>query len=89
MQPEDLALFKSMLSNSSPVFLKWSMGAALHFDNMEDIPNLYHIIGDKDLVFPFEKIINPTAIIKGGTHIMMFDSAGEINKLLADILLKP
>ena len=89
MAPADLALFKSMLSTSSPVFLKWSMGAALNFNNRADIPNLYHIIGDKDLVFPYKKIINPTFVVKGGTHIMMFDRAGEINKILAGILLKP
>jgi pimeloyl-ACP methyl ester carboxylesterase len=89
MAPEDLATFQSMLTNSSPVFLKWAMHAVLYFNNMAPIPNLYHIIGDKDQVFPWKKIKNPTAIIKGGTHIMVFDRADEINKLLADILLQP
>jgi pimeloyl-ACP methyl ester carboxylesterase len=89
MSADDLATFKSMLGNSSPVFLKWAMHAVLYFDNMEPIPNLYHIIGDKDQVFPYKKIKNPTAIIKGGTHIMVFDRANEINKLLAGILQKP
>jgi len=89
MAPADLALFKSMLSNSSPVFLKWAMHAVLYFNNQDEILNLYHIIGDKDLVFPYKKIKNPTAIVKGGTHIMMFDMPAEINKLLAGILQKP
>jgi pimeloyl-ACP methyl ester carboxylesterase len=89
MNKEDLAIFKSMLGNSSPVFLKWAMHAVLYFNNAEPIPNLYHIIGDKDQVFPWKKIKNPTAIVKGGTHIMMFDRAEEINELLAGILQKP
>jgi pimeloyl-ACP methyl ester carboxylesterase len=89
MVPGDLATFQSMLANSSPVFLKWAMHAVLYFNNTEPIPNLYHIIGDKDQVFPWKKIKDPTAIIKGGTHIMVFDRADEINKLLADILLQP
>jgi pimeloyl-ACP methyl ester carboxylesterase len=88
MAPEDLTLFKSMLSNSSPVFLKWAMHAVLYFNNQEEIPNLYHIIGDKDLVFSYKKIKDPTAVVKGGTHIMMFDMAAEINQILAEILLK-
>ena len=88
MAPEDLKLFKSMLSNSSPVFLKWAMHAVLYFNNQDEITNLYHIIGDKDLVFPYKKIKDPTAIVKGGTHIMMFNMAKEINKILAEILLK-
>jgi pimeloyl-ACP methyl ester carboxylesterase len=88
MNPDDLQLFKSMLRNSSPVFLKWAMRAALYWKNNVDFPNLYHIIGDNDLVFPYKNIKNPTAIIKGGTHIMVFDKADEINKLLAEILKK-
>lgn len=86
MATDDLALFKSMLRNSSPVFLKWAMRAVLYWRNDVEIPNLYHIIGDKDLVFPHQNIKNPTAVIKGGTHIMVFDKAGEINALLAGIL---
>ncbi|TWR31271.1 alpha/beta hydrolase [Mucilaginibacter pallidiroseus] len=86
MLPNDLALFKSMLSNSSPVFMKWAMSAVLQWRNSTIPPNLYHIIGDKDLVFPHKNIVNPTAVIKGGTHIMVFDRADEINALLADIL---
>ncbi|RFZ94323.1 alpha/beta hydrolase [Mucilaginibacter conchicola] len=87
MSKEDQLLFKSMLSNSSPVFLKWAMGAVLNWRNDVIPPNLYHIIGDKDLVFPYKNIKNPTAVIKGGTHIIVFDRAEEINTLLADILI--
>lgn len=86
MAEDDLALFKNMLSNSSPVFLKWAMRAVLYWKNDVKIPNLYHVIGDRDLVFPYQNIENPTAVIKDGTHIMVFDRAGEINALLADIL---
>jgi pimeloyl-ACP methyl ester carboxylesterase len=86
MSPGDLGLFKSMLQNSSPIFLKWAMRAALYWKNDVEFSNLYHIIGNKDLVFPYQNIKNPTAVIKGGTHIMVFDKAAEINVLLADIL---
>lgn len=86
MNANDLQLFKNMLRNSSPVFLKWAMRAALYWKNNVDFPNLYHIIGDNDLIFPYKNIKNPTAIIKDGTHIMVFDKADEINKLLEEIL---
>jgi pimeloyl-ACP methyl ester carboxylesterase len=88
MNPDDLQLFKSMLSNSSPVFLKWAMRVALYWKNNVAFSNLYHIIGDNDLMFPDKNIKYPTAIIKDGTHIMVFDRADEINKLLAEILKK-
>lgn len=86
MAPDQLKLFKSMLGNTSPVFLKWAMHAVLYFDNTETIPNLYHIIGDRDRVFPYRNVSHPTAVIKGGTHIMVFNRADEINAILADIL---
>jgi pimeloyl-ACP methyl ester carboxylesterase len=88
MNPDDLQLFKSMLSNSSPVFLKWAMRTVLYWKNNVELSNLYHIIGNNDLMFPYKNIKNPTAIIKGGTHIMVFDRADEINKLLSEILKK-
>lgn len=84
---QDAWLFKDMLKKSSPVFLKWAMGAVLNWDNMIVPPNVYHIIGDKDRVFNYKRIKDAT-VIKGGTHIMVFDKANQINKLLKSILKK-
>ncbi|MBD1392111.1 alpha/beta fold hydrolase [Mucilaginibacter glaciei] len=86
MNTEDLNLFKSMLRESSPIFMKWAMKAILNWRNDTVPANLFHLIGDKDLVFPYKNIKEPTAIVKGGTHIMVFDRADEINRLLAGIL---
>ncbi len=85
MNKADLWLFKDMLKKCSPVFLRWAMEASLLWKNETIPPNVYHIAGDKDLIFSNKKIKNAT-IIKGGTHIMVFDKAKEINKLLKKIL---
>jgi hypothetical protein len=61
------------------------MGAALHWDNQIIPPNVYHITGDHDLIFNHKKIKNAT-LIKGGTHIMIFDRAREISDELTRIL---
>ncbi|WPV01863.1 alpha/beta hydrolase [Mucilaginibacter sp. cycad4] len=87
MSREDAWLFGDMLKKSSPVFMKWAMYAILHWKNDIIPPNLYHITGDKDLVFNYKRIKDAT-IVKGGTHIMIFDKAKEINKLLKGILKK-
>ncbi|SDG45904.1 alpha/beta hydrolase [Mucilaginibacter sp. P25] len=87
MSQEDAWLFSNMLKRSSPVFMKWAMYAILHWKNEVIPPNLYHITGDMDLVFDYKRIKNAT-IVKGGTHIMIFDKAKEINKLLKGILKK-
>jgi pimeloyl-ACP methyl ester carboxylesterase len=87
MNAHDTWLFNDMLKQSSPKFMKWALGAVLKWKN-ETVPaNLYHIVGDKDLVFNYKNINNAT-IIKGGTHIMVFDKAKQINKLLKGILKK-
>ncbi|MBV8390497.1 MAG: alpha/beta hydrolase [Mucilaginibacter sp.] len=78
-------LFVSMLKGASPWFIKWAIGAILHWDNQTIPPNVYHIIGDKDQVFPYQRIKGAT-IIKGGTHIMIYTKAKEINNWLKDII---
>lgn len=87
MNEEDTWLFMDMLKNTSPVFLKWAMDATLAWKNDVIPPNLYHITGNKDLVFSYKRIKN-AQIVNGGTHIMIFDKAKEINKLLKAILKK-
>lgn len=87
MSPQQLWLFKDMLSKTSPKFLKWAAGAALKWENTTVPPNVYHITGDKDRVFNY-KLIKDATIVKGGTHIMIFDKAKEINKILKAILRK-
>lgn len=85
MSPEETWLFEDMLRKSSPTFMRWAMYAVLHWQNQTVPPRLYHITGDKDLVFDYRLIKDPT-LVAGGTHIMIFDKADEINRLLAQIL---
>ena len=78
-------LFVSMLKGTSPKFIRWALGAILHWDNQTIPPNVYHIIGDKDKVFPYQRIKDAT-IVKGGTHIMIYTKAKEINNWLKEII---
>ncbi|MGY3212358.1 alpha/beta fold hydrolase [Mucilaginibacter sp. HD30] len=87
MSAQQLWLFKDMLSKTSPGFLKWAMGAVLKWKNKTIPPNVYHITGDNDRVFNY-RLIKGATIVKGGTHIMIFDKAKEINKILKGILRK-
>jgi pimeloyl-ACP methyl ester carboxylesterase len=87
MNEADNWLFRDMLKNTSPVFLKWAMEAVLRWDNKIIPPNVVQITGDKDLVFNYKKI-KDAIIVKGGTHIMIFEKAKEVNKILKRILKK-
>lgn len=85
MDKADIGLFQDMLKKWTPESLKWAMGAILHWDNKIIPPNTYQIIGDKDMVFPYTKIKN-AIVVKGGTHIMIYDMAEKINEILESIL---
>jgi hypothetical protein len=78
-------MFVSMLIGTSPQFIKWAIGAILHWDNRIIPENVYHITGDNDKVFPYKRI-NDATIVKGGTHIMIFNKAKEINSWLKQVL---
>lgn len=82
---DDLWVFEDMLKKSSPKFIKWAINAVLAWENETVPPNVYHLIGDKDMVFSYKQIKDAT-VIKGGTHIMVFDKAKQINKILKGIL---
>ncbi len=85
MSDEELWLFKDMITHASPFFMKWAMWAILHWTNQTIPDNVYQIIGDVDKVFPLNLNMDPI-IVKGGTHIMIFDKAEEVNKILKQIL---
>jgi len=78
-------LFDSMLRNTSPVFLKWSMGAALRWDGQAPSQHIHHLIGDRDLIFDYCKIKN-AIVIPGGDHMMVFTRAKDLNPIIRNIL---
>ncbi|WP_448699409.1 hypothetical protein ACFGVR_20640 [Mucilaginibacter sp. AW1-3] len=78
-------LFDSMLRNTSPGFLKWSMGAALHWDGQTTPLPVHHLIGDADLIFDYRRITNPI-VIPGGDHMMVFTRAKDLNPIIRNIL---
>jgi pimeloyl-ACP methyl ester carboxylesterase len=85
MNQEDKWLFRDMLKKTSPVFLRWAMGACVKWDNEIIPPNTFQISSERDLVFPL-KYIKDSVVVKGGSHVMIFDKADEINKILKSIL---
>jgi len=84
---EENWLFKDMFDGTSRKFLRWSMEAVVNWDNKIVPANVYHISGDKDMVFNYKRLKSAT-IVKGGTHLMVFDMAKQINKWLKPILKK-
>ena len=55
------------------------------WNQQESDPNLIHIHGDKDLIFPIENITNPI-VVKGGTHIMIINKYKWLNENLPKLI---
>jgi pimeloyl-ACP methyl ester carboxylesterase len=85
MSESDQRLFGDMLKKTSPVFMEWAISAILRWDNQTIPGNVYHLTGDKDRVFPYKKI-KDADIVKGGTHVMIFNNPKKINTWLKKIL---
>ena len=85
MPGQNVALFKSMIGNSNDKTMVWGMDAALNWNNLFRPPDVIHINGDHDPVFPLRKI-KGAIVIRMGTHLMVYDRADDINKVLLKLL---
>ncbi|WP_295772584.1 alpha/beta hydrolase [uncultured Mucilaginibacter sp.] len=80
------SLFADMIKNTSPAFMRWAMHAILHWLPKPLNAKIYHIIGNKDLIFPHRRITTATHIVNEGSHDMVYTRGAEISKLIQSIL---
>ena len=66
-------------------FLKWAINEIVNWKNKRRPPNMYHIHGDLDKVFPIE-YIKPDFTVKHGRHFMIYRKADVISKVLINQL---
>lgn len=84
VRPEDTSEY---VSYTDPVYTKWSLHQILNWKPEQECPNLYHIHGTRDQMFPL-KYIKATHVIEGGDHLMVLKRFKKISKELAEILLE-
>ena len=84
--PADKLLIQEIIRESDTEFIRWALGAILQWKNEEAPSPLWHIHGSKDEILPMKKT-SPTHIIPKGTHLMVISRAGELNKLLEEVLV--
>jgi pimeloyl-ACP methyl ester carboxylesterase len=80
-----IELFTDMLKKQDPDFMKWSMTAALWWDNAITPENVIHYHGTNDFVFPIKRIKN-CITLENATHVMVLTRARELSKLIKDEL---
>jgi pimeloyl-ACP methyl ester carboxylesterase len=79
------AVFKSMLRSKDKSYLKRTIGMIINWDRQSYPERIIHIHGTNDHTLPHRKLkCNYT--IQKGSHMMTLTKAGEINRLLNEIL---
>lgn len=81
---QERKVIKALSEKISMKLLRWSIGQATRWRCVTQPPNIYHIHGIDDRVFPVSKI-NPDIILQGG-HVIVVSHAKEISLLIAQRL---
>lgn len=79
--------YKTYLSVRDELYLKWSIYNVLHWQQIETLPNIIHIHGTSDHIFPIKHIKNSVKI-EGGTHVMILTKANMISNIIIEKLQK-
>lgn len=83
----DSEMFKSMLNDKDPVFMKRTVAMIMEWDRTDYRQDIIHIHGDNDHTLP-GKNIKYDFLIKNGSHMMVVTRADEISVLINQILLE-
>ena len=78
-------LYRKYLSMRDENYLPWAIRNILNWQQEEPNPELIHIHGNNDGIFPI-KHIKKCIIINGGTHVMILNKANEISNLLIEVI---
>lgn len=84
---QKLKLYEQFLHMRNKEYLDWAIEQVICWDRVKIDPNVIHIHGDADEVFPvknIKKYIN----VKGGTHIMILNRFRWFNQHLPKIILE-
>lgn len=79
-----LTLYQEYLHVRDKRYLDWALEKMVTWDRENQLPQVIHIHGEKDSVFPI-KYIGDCKVIPKGTHIMILNRGREISKLLLEI----
>ena len=78
-------LYRQYLSVNEKTYLEWAIEHMVCWNQTEVIPNIIHIHGTADQVFP-AKLIKDFIPLKEGTHIMILNKYRWFNKHLPNLL---
>ena len=81
-----MELYKKYLSVNDSNYLNWAIENMICWNQEEDIPDIIHIHGDNDAVFPI-KNIKACITVENGTHVMILNKYKWFNEHLPKLIL--
>jgi pimeloyl-ACP methyl ester carboxylesterase len=81
---EEKQMAKQFRKTVNPIYLQWAIDQIVNWQNVTIPPNVLHIHGTKDRVFP-HRYVNANYFVKGGRHFMVYGKAKEISRLINEI----
>lgn len=84
VKPDEMSEF---VSYTDPVYTQWAVREILNWTPTVQCPNLYHIHGTRDQMFPCKYVKN-AYLVKDGDHLMLLKRAKKITPILTEILLE-
>lgn len=82
---DDRQLLSAIIRDADGAFMKWALRSITHWQNDSYTQNVIHIHGTADKVIDSAKV-HPHFWIDGGTHIMIYNRAAEVSKIISDCL---
>lgn len=83
---EDKAIIINYARSADPQLVRWSLDAIINWKQPDRLPGIIHLHGSSDRMLPI-KYTHPDFVIKGGGHLMIFNKAEEVNKILQQVLV--
>jgi len=82
---EDKAIIYNYAKFADPELVRWSLNAIISWQQPERLSEVIHLHGSNDYMLP-ARFTHPDYIIKDGGHLMVFNKAEEVNRILGEVL---
>ena len=84
---EEKLMARAYRKSADAVYIDWAIHQVLNWNNYWQPDHLVHLHGDADRIFPVKKI-SKAHLIKGGTHMMIYNRSREICDFINEQLKK-
>ena len=82
---EDKALIYNYAKFIDTNLVRWSLHAILSWEQHERLPGVVHVHCSRDFMLPL-RYTRPDYIVKDGGHLIVFNKADEVNRILTEVL---